>query len=73
MPLGQELQHVLEAKLVMLKDPPQKLDTSSYHSPNVRCVYHSNSPRNDTDSYWALKHKIHDLIDEGVFESTQDG
>ena len=74
MSLAQALQHMLKAKLVTLKDPPQKPNTSSSrHNPNVRCMYHSNSPRHDTDSCWELKHKIHDLIDKGVFKFTQDG
>ena len=38
------LKRLLEAKLVTLKEPPQKPNTSSPRSKhNVRCTYHSNS------------------------------
>ena len=74
MSLTQALQHMLKAKLVTLRDPPQNSNTSSSrHNPNVRCAYHSNSPGHDTDSCWALKNKIQDLIDEGIVEFMQDG
>ena len=72
--LTEALHQVLEAKLVMLKDPPQNPNTASpRYNPNARCVYHSNSPGHDTNSCWALKNKIQDLIDEEVLEFAQDG
>ena len=71
--MSQTLQYLLEMNLVALREPPQKPNTSSPHyDPNVRCAYHSNSPGHDTNSCWALKNKIQDLIDEGVLEFTQD-
>ena len=64
MPLSQALQHLLKAELITLRDPPQNPDTSSpYYNPNVKCAYHSNSPRHDTNSCWALKNKIQDMCD----------
>ena len=74
MSLDQELHHMLEAKLVALRGPPQKPNTYSPHyKHNERCMYHSNSHGHDTDHCWALKNKIQDLIDEGALEFTQDG
>ena len=74
MSLAQALQHMLEAKLVTLKDPPQNPNTSAprYH-PNALCAYHSNNPGHDTNDCWALKNKTQDLIDRGVLKFTQDG
>ena len=61
-------------ELITLKDPLQNPNTASpRYNPNVRCAYHSNSLGHDTNSCWALKNKIQDLIDEGVLEFTQDG
>ena len=67
MSLAQALHHMLEAKLITLREPPQKPNTfaPSYH-PNESCAYHSNSQGHDTNHCWALKNKIQDLIDEGV-------
>ena len=74
MPLAQALHHMLEAKLVTLREPPQKPNTfAPNYKYNERCTYHSNSQRNDTNHCWALKNKIQDLIDKGVLEFTQDG
>ena len=68
------LHHILEAKLVVLREPPQKPNTSSPHyKHNERCMYHSNSRGHDTDHCWVLKNKIQDLINEGALEFTQDG
>ena len=74
MPSSQALQHLLKAELITLRDPPQNLKTLSprYH-PYVKCAYHSNSLRHDTNGCSALKNKIQDLIDKGVLEFTQDG
>ena len=74
MSLAQALHHMLEAKLVTLREPPQKPNTYSPHyKHNEKCAYHSNSRGHDTNHYWALKNKIPDLIDDGVLEFTQDG
>ena len=65
---------MLEAKLVTLKDSPQNPNTASpMYNANARCANNSNSPGHDTNSCWALKKKIQDLIDEGALEFTQDG
>ena len=74
MPLAQALHHMLETKLVTLRDPPQKPNTSApNYKYNERCAYHSSSPGHDTNQCWTLKNKIQDLIDEGALEFTQDG
>ena len=74
MPLAQALQCMLKAKLVMLRDPSQNPNIASpRYNPNARCAYHSNSPGYDTNSCWALRNKIQDLIDEGALEFAQDG
>ena len=58
------LRHLLEVKLISLKDPPKKLNvTSLKYNPDERCAYHSDSPGHDTDDCWTLKNKIQDLID----------
>ena len=74
MPLAQELHHMLEAKMITLREPPQKPNSSSpNYKYNERCAYHSNSHGHDTNHCWTLKNKIQDLIDEGALEFTQDG
>ena len=68
------LKRLLEVNLLTVKDPPQKLNTSSLHyNPDAFCVYHSYSPGHDTNDCWALKNKIQDLIDIGVLEFMPDG
>ena len=74
MPFVQALHHMLEAKLVTLREPPQKPITASpCYNHEERCAYHSNSPGHDTNHCLALKNKIQDLVDEGALEFTQDG
>ena len=63
------LKRLLEANLLTVKDPPQKLNISSARfNPDEFCVYHSCSPGHSTNDCWALKNKIRDLIDIGVLE-----
>ena len=74
MSLSQALKHMLEAKMVILRDPPQNPNTASpRYNPNARCAYHSNSLGHDTNRCWTLRNKIQDLIEEGTLEFTQDG
>ena len=74
MSLDQALQRLLKAKLVILRDSSQNPNIASpRYNPDSRCAYHSNSPGHDTNSCWALRNKIQDLIDEGALEFTQDG
>ena len=69
MPLSQVLQHLLKKNLITLREPHPNTNTSSpSYNPNARCAFHSNSPGHDTDSCWALKHQIQDLIDAKVIE-----
>ena len=64
MPLSQALQHLLKVGLITLRDPSQNPNTSSpCYNPNVKYAYHSNSPGHDTNSCWALKNKIQDMVD----------
>ena len=64
MPLSQALQHLLKVELISLRDPPQNPNISSpKYNLNMRCAYHSNSPRHDTNNCWALKNKIQNIID----------
>ena len=69
MSLSQSLQHMLKAELITLRNPPQHINTSSpKYNPNSRCTYHSNSPGHDTNSCWALKNKIQDMIEAREIE-----
>ena len=69
MSFAQALQNMLKAELITLKDPPQDPNTSSpLYNPNIRCAYHSNCPGHDTNSCWALKNKIQDMIDAREIE-----
>ena len=55
---------MLKAELITLKDPPHNPNTSSRsYNPNARHTYHSNGLGHDTNSYWALKNKIQDMVD----------
>ena len=69
MPLAQALQHMLKVELITSKAPLRNPNTSAptYH-PNERCACHSDSPGHDTDSCWALKNKIQDMIDSKEIE-----
>ena len=68
MSLDQAFYHMLEDKLVTLKEPPQKPNTSSpCYKHNERCAYYSNSRGHDTNHCWALKNKIQDLIEMKEF------
>ena len=68
------LRHLLEVKLIALKDPPKNLNiTSLKYNPDERCAYHSDSPGHDTDDCWSLRNKIQDLIDRRVLEFMPGG
>ena len=60
---------MLKAWLITLKAPPWNPNTSAptYH-PNERYAYHSDSPGHDTNSCWALKNKVQDMIDAKEIE-----
>ena len=74
MSLSQVLQRLLEVELILLRDPPRHPNTAfPEYNLNARCAYHSNSPGHDTDSCWALRNKIQDLVKETTLEFTQDG
>ena len=73
MPLSQVLQRLLEVQLIVLRDPPQRLNTAALgYNPNARCAYHSNCHEHDTDVCWTLRNKIQDLVKETTLEFTQD-
>ena len=74
MPLSQALQRLLEWNLITLLPPySAPVNPAPGYKYNASCAYHSNSPGHDTEDCGPLKHRIQDLIDEGVFEFTPDG
>ena len=74
MPLSQALQHLLNWNLIVLAPPcPVPANPAPGYKHNASCAYHSNSPGHNTEDCGPLKHRIQDLIDEGVFEFTPDG
>src|SRR3954469_15806516 len=69
MPLSQALQRLLNQNLVTLLPPylaPANPALGYKH--HARCTYHSDSPGYDTEDCGPLKHKIQDLIEEGLVE-----
>src|ERR1044072_839106 len=40
---------------------------------NARCDFHSGAPCHDTENCMALKHKVQDLLDEGIILFTPTG
>ena len=74
MPLSQTLQHMLRVNLITTIRPhPNPKTFSPSYDPDARCACHSDSPRHNTNDYWALKYKIQNLIDRGALEFIQDG
>src|SRR4051812_5531649 len=69
MPLSQALQHLLSQNLITLL-PPYSAPTNPApgYKHHARCAYHSDSPGHDTEDCGPLKHKIQDLIEEGLIE-----
>lgn len=71
MTYSQLLQHLLKLQLISLRDmppPPERLPTS--YDINSRCEYHSGGVGHDTERCFALKNKVHDLIDSKVIDFT---
>ena len=69
MSLSQALQHMLKAKLITLRDPPQHVNTSSpKYNPDARCAYHYNSSGHDSNNCWVLKNKIQGMIEAREIE-----
>src|SRR3954465_7884902 len=72
MPLSQALQHLLNQSLITLLPPySAPANPAPGYKHNARCAYHSNSPGHVTEDCGSLKHKIQELIDEGVIEFGQ--
>src|SRR3954471_901329 len=72
MPLSRALQHLLNQSLITLLPPySAPANPAPGYKHDARCDYHSNSPGHDTEDCGPLKHKIQDLIDEGVVEFGQ--
>ncbi|XP_058743213.1 uncharacterized protein LOC131616015 [Vicia villosa] len=69
MPLSQALQHLLSQNLVTLLPPySAPANPAPGYKHHARCAYHSDSPGHDTEDCGPLKHKIQDLIEEGLIE-----
>ena len=52
-----------------LKEAPKNPNTTSPHyHPNACCAYHSESPSQDTNNFWALKNKVRDLLEAREIE-----
>ena len=74
MSMSQALQQLLNQNLItLLPTYSAPANPAPGYKHNARCAYHSNSPGHDTEDCGPLKHRIQDLIDEGVFEFTPDG
>ena len=69
MTLSRILPQLLKTNLVTLREAPKNPSTTSpLYNPNTRCAYHSDSPSHDTSNCWALKNKVHDLIEAKEIE-----
>src|SRR4051812_30754657 len=69
MPLSQALQCLLSQNLVTLLPPYlAPANPAPGYKHHARCAYHSDSPGHDTEDCGPLKHKIQDLIEEGLIE-----
>ncbi|XP_058744361.1 uncharacterized protein LOC131616966 [Vicia villosa] len=69
MPLSQALQRLLSQNLVTLLPPySAPVNPVPGYKHHARCAYHSDSPGHDTEDCGPLKHKIQDLIEEGLVE-----
>lgn len=47
--------------LGLLPDP-----LPSYYNRNAHCPFHKGAPKHDLDGYYALKHKLRELIDSNI-------
>ena len=64
MTLAKVLPHLLKSNLATLREAPKNPNTATpRYNPNVRCAYHSESPGHDTNSCWALRNKVQDLLE----------
>src|SRR4051812_37560486 len=69
MPLSQALQRFLSQNLVTLLPPySTPANPAPGYKHHARFAYHSDSPGHDTEDCGPLKHKIQDLIEEGLIE-----
>lgn len=70
-PMSQLLPQLLAANLLTVIPPRMMTEPlPKWYNPDVRCDYHTGSPRHWTDSCYNLKHRIQDLLDKRllVFE-----
>lgn len=73
MSYSQVLQHLLQLKLVNLRDippPPERLHAG--YNPNTRCEFHSGDIGHDMENCWALKYKVQELLDSKAIQFTPD-
>lgn len=73
MTYSQVLQHLLQLNLVNLRGippPPERLPVG--YNPNARCEFHSGGMGHDVENCWALKYKVHELLDSKTIQFTPD-
>ena len=60
---------MLKMNLITVINPhPNPKTSSPNYNPDGRYAYHSGSSRNATNGCWALKYKIHNMIDAKEIE-----
>lgn len=65
------LQHLLQLKLVTLKEmPPLTNKVPANFNANAHCDYHSGGVGHDVENCWALKYKVHELLDSKAVQFT---
>lgn len=73
MPYSQLLQHLLQLKLVTLRNfPPTPDKLPANYNANARCEFHSGEVGHDVENCMALKYKVQDLIDSKAIQFTPD-
>lgn len=71
MPYSQLLQHLLQLKLVTLRNlPPTPDKLPANYNANSRCEFHSGGVGHDVENCMALKYKVQDLIDSKAIQFT---
>lgn len=70
---SQLLQHLLQLKLVTLRNlPPTPDKLPANYNANARCEFHSKGIGHDVENCMALKYKVQDLIDSKATQFTPD-
>lgn len=67
----EDLHHLLQLKLVTLKEmPPLTNKVPTNFNANARCDYHSGGMGHDVENYWALKYKVYEMLDSKAVQFT---